>query len=126
MRKITVVGAGFSGLTTAYFLTKQNFKVRVVDKADRPGGLIGGVEMVSDDREPDQFAETIRDAALALLEVEFADASARQASSRGEARCVHRAALGHRDTQAMHAAIELGHPRTRLTRSETTNTKTGT
>src|SRR5260370_34113210 len=37
---ITVVGAGFSGITTAYFLTKQNFKVRIIEKADRPGGLI--------------------------------------------------------------------------------------
>src|SRR5262252_8162367 len=37
---INVVGAGFSGLTTAYFLTKKKFQVRIVDKADRPGGLI--------------------------------------------------------------------------------------
>src|SRR5437870_1606554 len=37
---INVVGAGFSGLTTAYFLTKQNFKVRVFEKGNRPGGLI--------------------------------------------------------------------------------------
>jgi oxygen-dependent protoporphyrinogen oxidase len=40
MPTINVVGAGFSGLTTAYFLTKQNFKVRVFEKSDRPGGLI--------------------------------------------------------------------------------------
>ncbi len=37
---ITVVGAGFSGLTTAYFLIEQGCQVRVVEKADRPGGLI--------------------------------------------------------------------------------------
>jgi oxygen-dependent protoporphyrinogen oxidase len=37
---ITVVGAGFSGLTTAYFLTKHGFSVRIVEKSDRPGGLI--------------------------------------------------------------------------------------
>ena len=37
---ITVVGAGFSGLTTAYFLTKHGFKVRLIEKSDRPGGLI--------------------------------------------------------------------------------------
>jgi len=37
---INVVGAGFSGLTTAYFLTKQNLKVRIFEKSDRPGGLI--------------------------------------------------------------------------------------
>lgn len=40
MPTINVVGAGFSGLTTAYFLTKKNFKVRLVDKAERAGGLI--------------------------------------------------------------------------------------
>lgn len=37
---ITIVGAGFSGLTTAYFLTKNGFKVRVFEKSDRAGGLI--------------------------------------------------------------------------------------
>ena len=40
MRKITVVGAGFSGLTTAYFLTRHGFKVRIIDRSDRAGGLI--------------------------------------------------------------------------------------
>ena len=37
---ITVVGDGFSGLTTAYFLTKQGFNVRIIEKSDRAGGLI--------------------------------------------------------------------------------------
>lgn len=37
---ITVVGAGFSGLTTAYFLTKLGRKVRIIEKTDRVGGLI--------------------------------------------------------------------------------------
>src|SRR2546429_4551070 len=40
MPSINVVGAGFSGLTTAYFLTKCGFKVRVFEKTDRAGGLI--------------------------------------------------------------------------------------
>ena len=40
MPTINVVGAGFSGLTTAYFLTKCGFKVRVFEKTDRAGGLI--------------------------------------------------------------------------------------
>src|SRR2546430_1468928 len=40
MPTITVAGAGFSGLATAYFLTKHRFKVRLVEKADRAGGLI--------------------------------------------------------------------------------------
>ncbi len=40
MPTITVTGAGFSGLTTAYFLIKKGFKVRVVETSDRAGGLI--------------------------------------------------------------------------------------
>ena len=40
MRTITVVGAGFSGLTTAYFLSKQNCKVQVIESSGRTGGLI--------------------------------------------------------------------------------------
>src|SRR5437868_5660582 len=40
MPTINVVGAGFSGLSTAYFLTKQKFKVRVFEKTERAGGLI--------------------------------------------------------------------------------------
>src|SRR4051812_16549277 len=40
MQTINVVGAGFSGLTTAYFLAKENVKVRIFEKSDRPGGLI--------------------------------------------------------------------------------------
>jgi oxygen-dependent protoporphyrinogen oxidase len=40
MQPITVVGAGFSGLTTAYFLTKQGHKIRIVERTDRAGGLI--------------------------------------------------------------------------------------
>jgi oxygen-dependent protoporphyrinogen oxidase len=43
MPTITVVGAGFSGLTTAYFLTKQGFNVRITEKSDRPGGLISTI-----------------------------------------------------------------------------------
>jgi oxygen-dependent protoporphyrinogen oxidase len=39
-RTITVVGAGFSGLTTAYFLTQRGHKVRIIEKTDRAGGLI--------------------------------------------------------------------------------------
>src|SRR5438105_5804994 len=40
MQTINVVGAGFSGLATAYFLTKHGFKVRIFEKTDRAGGLI--------------------------------------------------------------------------------------
>src|SRR3989442_15357230 len=40
MQTINVAGAGFSGLTTAYFLTKRGFKVRIFEKTNRAGGLI--------------------------------------------------------------------------------------
>jgi oxygen-dependent protoporphyrinogen oxidase len=34
------VGAGFSGLATAYFLVKRGCKVRILEKSNRAGGLI--------------------------------------------------------------------------------------
>jgi protoporphyrinogen oxidase len=40
VKPITVVGAGFSGLVTAYLLTKAGREVRVVEKKSRAGGLI--------------------------------------------------------------------------------------
>jgi oxygen-dependent protoporphyrinogen oxidase len=43
-KTITVVGAGFSGLTTAYFLVKRGFKVRILEKSNRAGGLIETVQ----------------------------------------------------------------------------------
>jgi oxygen-dependent protoporphyrinogen oxidase len=39
-KPITVVGAGFSGLVTAYLLTKAGREVRVIEKQSRAGGLI--------------------------------------------------------------------------------------
>src|SRR5205807_6447531 len=41
---ITVIGAGFSGLTSAYFLVKRGFNVRVVEKNNRTGGLIETIQ----------------------------------------------------------------------------------
>ena len=40
MQTIKVVGAGFSGLVTAYFLTKQGFRVQILESSSRAGGLI--------------------------------------------------------------------------------------
>ena len=40
MRTIQVVGAGFSGLTTAYYLVKSGCRVRIVDISSRPGGML--------------------------------------------------------------------------------------
>jgi oxygen-dependent protoporphyrinogen oxidase len=38
--QVKVVGAGFSGLATAYYLVKAGYTVQVVEKKSRPGGLI--------------------------------------------------------------------------------------
>lgn len=40
MRTIQVVGAGFSGLATAYYLVKSGCRVRVVDVSSRAGGML--------------------------------------------------------------------------------------
>ncbi len=37
---IKVIGAGFSGLVTAYYLVKEGFQVQVIEKHARAGGLI--------------------------------------------------------------------------------------
>jgi protoporphyrinogen/coproporphyrinogen III oxidase len=42
--QVKVVGAGFSGLATAYYLVKEGCKVQVVEKNSRPGGLIRTIE----------------------------------------------------------------------------------
>lgn len=38
---VTVIGAGISGLATAYFLQKRGVPVRILEKQSRVGGLIG-------------------------------------------------------------------------------------
>jgi protoporphyrinogen/coproporphyrinogen III oxidase len=43
-KSITVVGAGFSGLVTAYFLVKRGFTVRILEKSNRAGGLIETIQ----------------------------------------------------------------------------------
>ena len=44
MKQITVVGGGFSGLVTSYYLAKSGMAVRLVEKQERLGGLIGTLE----------------------------------------------------------------------------------
>src|SRR5437868_531955 len=82
MPTITVVGAGFSGLATAYFLTKHGFKVRVVEKADRAGGLIKTI------RTNHGLVETAANGLLssARLEAMCADISVPLNATRREAR----------------------------------------
>src|SRR5262245_38698411 len=79
---ITVVGAGFSGLTTAYFLTKRGFKVRIVEKTDRAGGLIKTI------RTPHGLVETAANGLLnsALLETVCADIGVPLIATRKEGR----------------------------------------
>jgi oxygen-dependent protoporphyrinogen oxidase len=44
-RDVTVIGAGLSGLATAWYLTDAGARVRVVEAGDRPGGLIQSPRM---------------------------------------------------------------------------------
>ena len=44
MQTIKVVGAGFSGLVTAYFLARDGFKVRICEQSSRAGGLIKTIQ----------------------------------------------------------------------------------
>ncbi len=38
--EITVIGAGFSGLVTAFYLVHERMQVRLIEKSERAGGLI--------------------------------------------------------------------------------------
>jgi len=38
--KVSIIGAGFSGLTLSYFLIKKNIQVEVFDEQAHPGGMI--------------------------------------------------------------------------------------
>jgi oxygen-dependent protoporphyrinogen oxidase len=38
--KVSIIGAGFSGLTMAYFLTKKNVQAEIFDEQAQPGGMI--------------------------------------------------------------------------------------
>ena len=40
MKKIQVIGAGFSGLVTSWYLLKKGFQVEILESQFRPGGLI--------------------------------------------------------------------------------------
>lgn len=42
-QKVAVIGAGLTGLTTAYYLRKKGFDVTVFEQADRVGGVIESV-----------------------------------------------------------------------------------
>ena len=44
METISVIGAGFSGLVTAYYLARDGFKVRICEQSSRAGGLIKTIQ----------------------------------------------------------------------------------
>jgi oxygen-dependent protoporphyrinogen oxidase len=44
MRAVTVVGGGFSGLATAYYLSQAGIPVEIVEKSNRLGGLISTLQ----------------------------------------------------------------------------------
>ena len=44
MRGVTVVGGGFSGLATAYYLSRAGIPVEILEKSDRLGGLIATLQ----------------------------------------------------------------------------------
>ena len=44
MKAVTVVGGGFSGLATAYYLSLAGVPVEIVEKSDRLGGLIATLQ----------------------------------------------------------------------------------
>jgi len=82
MRTVKVVGAGFSGLVTAYFLVKKGFTVRVVEKTSRVGGLIRTI------RTPHGLVETAANGILgsARLEAMCADIGVPLQTTRREGR----------------------------------------
>ena len=49
-KTVTIAGAGFSGLTTAFYLVRAGFRVRIVEARPMAGGLLQTVE--------DEFART--------------------------------------------------------------------
>lgn len=44
MKKVRVIGAGFSGLATAYYLSKRGCQVEVFDRQTKPGGLVDTIK----------------------------------------------------------------------------------
>jgi oxygen-dependent protoporphyrinogen oxidase len=44
-QKVTVIGAGFSGLASAFFLVRAGYEVEIHDSSERVGGLISTAEL---------------------------------------------------------------------------------
>lgn len=63
-KEIQIIGAGFSGLSLAYFFTKKGFKVRVFEETQQVGGLIQSFY------ENDMLIETAANGFLASKKIE--------------------------------------------------------
>ena len=44
-KKIAIIGAGLTGLTAGYELSKKGHKVTIFEKSDDIGGLMGGFKI---------------------------------------------------------------------------------
>jgi protoporphyrinogen/coproporphyrinogen III oxidase len=44
MKRVTVIGGGFSGLVTAYYLAREGISVTLLEKSERLGGLISTMD----------------------------------------------------------------------------------
>ena len=38
--KVAIIGAGLTGLTTAFYLKKEGIDFRIFEKSEKPGGVI--------------------------------------------------------------------------------------
>ncbi|HVK62006.1 MAG TPA: FAD-dependent oxidoreductase, partial [Bdellovibrionales bacterium] len=64
-RPVLVVGAGFSGLVSAYYLNKAGFQVSVIEAKEHAGGLISSIQT------SDGLIETAANGLLANRDVEL-------------------------------------------------------
>lgn len=65
MKKVRIIGSGFSGLTLAYLLLKKGVKVEIHEKADISGGLLGSY------RVQEHLIEKAANALMANKEIEL-------------------------------------------------------
>ncbi len=81
-KRVTVIGGGFAGLATACYLQQGGAAVRLLEKSDRPGGLIGTR------RTPHGLVETAANGILnsGRLEALCAEAGIRMVEPRQESR----------------------------------------
>jgi protoporphyrinogen oxidase len=50
-KSVNIIGAGFTGLSLAYYLAKEGWKVRIFEKDSEPGGLAGSFKVEGENLE---------------------------------------------------------------------------